>query len=405
MKTLLIHAVFATPQDPGGTRHYEIARRLVALGHEVAVVAGSRNYLTRRRAHHGVGHTGLTMTRAWSPAGRSTLARLWGFATFMISSLVASLRVRGVDVVWGTTPPLSQALSALAVARLRRIPFVLEVRDLWPDFAVQLGVLRRPAAISLARRLERTLYRNAERIVVNSPGYVEHLTRIGIPEARIIVIPNGVDPAMFDPDDAGAGVRRELGLDGRFVVAYAGAQGMANDLETVVEAAARLGEDSGTTFLIVGDGRRRESLEARARRLGTRSVRFVGAQPKERIGRYLAAADVCVATLRPIPMFALTYPNKVFDYMAAGRPTILAIDGVIRKVVEEADAGVFVPPGDPQALADAVRRYRDDRDLRRRQGSSARAYVVERFDRAEHATAFATLLESVVSPRVGDPAS
>lgn len=200
---------------------------------------------------------------------------------------------------------------------------------------------------------------------------------------------------MFDPEADGAAVRREYGLDGRFVVLYAGAHGPANDLGIVLQAADRLRDRKDIAFILVGDGKEKQNLMRQAQEMALPNVYFIPAQPKSRMPELLAAADAGLAILKDVPVFATTYPNKVFDYMAAGRPTVLAIDGVIREVVEAAEGGVFVPPGDPDALAEAVSDLADDRGRCRRLGRSARAYIEAHFERRDHVPKLEATLERV----------
>jgi len=250
-----------------------------------------------------------------------------------------------------------------------------------------MGVLRNRLLIGAAEWLERFLYCHADHIIVNSPAYVDHVQGKGIPTERVTLIPNGVETATFDPDADGATVRHELGLDARFVVLYAGAHGLANDLGTVLQAANRLRDRIDIAFVLVGDGKEKPNLvhQAEEMALYNANVYFIPAQPKSRMPEFLAAADAGLAILQDIPMFTTTYPNKVFDYMAAGRPTVLAIDGVIREVIEAAGGGIFVPPGDPVALAETVRDLADDPDRCWRMGRSARAYVKAHFERKQQA--------------------
>jgi lipopolysaccharide/colanic/teichoic acid biosynthesis glycosyltransferase len=394
MHVLLIHQAFATEQEAGGTRHYELARHLVQQGHRVTIIASSVSYLTGQvlpsvRGHRTVREQldGIEVLRTWTYAGlhRSFFTRVLSFLSFMFSSFVGALQVSNVDIVWGTSPPIFQAVTAYVVARLKRVPFVFEVRDLWPDFAIETGVLRNPLLIWASRRLERFLYHHADRLTVNSPGFIPHLRRCGVPEEKIDLVPNGVEVSMFDPTNRGEAIRQELGLENKFIALYAGAHGLANDLGTVLLAAKRLEAYPDIVFVLVGDGKERPNLICQAEELGLSNVRFVPAQPKTRMPQFLAAADVCIAILKLIPMFTTTYPNKVFDYMAAGRPTVLAIDGVIREVIEAADGGTFVQPGDSAALAEAVLRYYRDPDLRHRHGQNARSYVAAHFDRSQQA--------------------
>jgi glycosyltransferase involved in cell wall biosynthesis len=286
-------------------------------------------------------------------------------------------------------------VSAWLVALLRRRPFLLEIRDLWPEFGIDMGVLTNPFLIKLARWLEGFLYGRAAHFIVNSPAYRDYLIAKGIPEKKITFISNGVDPAMFDPQDKGEAIRQEFGLDGRFVATYAGALGQANDIPTILKAAAQVQAGDLIRILLVGDGKERLNLEKLAADMKLTNVIFTGSRPKSEMTAFLAASDVGLATLLDIPMFRTTYPNKVFDYMAAGRATILGIDGVIREVIEAADGGVFVPPGDADALAGALRQLSEEPERVKQMGDSAHRYVVEHFNRADHARQFVSLVQEI----------
>lgn len=403
MHLLIIHQAFASPDEPGGTRHYELARHLTELGHRVTIVASGLSYLTGKsavtsREEAGTqGIKGLRILRVYTIPSlhRSFVWRVVSFLTFMVTSLLGGLRASPVDLVMGTSPPLFQALSAWAVALIRRRPFLLEIRDLWPEFAIDMGVLRSRTLIAMSRRIERFLYARATHIVVNSPAYREYLRGKGVPETKISLIANGADPDMFDPAALGEGIRREFSLNGSFLVTYAGALGLANDIPTILRAADMLRDDPRIHILLVGDGKERANLELFALKQHLSNVTFAGARPKSQMREFLAAADVCVATLKDIPMFRTTYPNKVFDYMAAGRPVLLAIDGVIREVVESAGAGVYVPPGDAQSLANSVRYLVDNPRERELMSKRGRECVEKRFNRAHQSEQFGALIEKI----------
>lgn len=401
MRCLLIHQAFASPDEPGGTRHYEFARHAARRGHSFTIVASDLSYLTghstlQRRGlvtEQDFGGVRVLRVYTYPSLHKSFVWRVVSFVSFMLTSLWAALRVGPVDVVMGTSPPIFQAVSAWLIAFLRRRPFLLEVRDLWPEFAIGMGVLRNPLLITLSRRLESFLYARATRLLVNSPAYRDYLIDRGISPRKVSLIPNGVDPDMFDPEDKGEEVRDEFNLDGRFVVTYAGALGLANDIPTLLRAAERLLPEEDIHFLIVGDGKERTSLEALAEQLKLRNVTFIDARPKSQVPALLAASDAGLAILQDIPMFRTTYPNKVFDYMAAGRPTVLAIAGVIQQVVESAQGGVCVPPGDEDSLAQVILRLSRDTASAQAMGRSARSYVVEHFNRHRQADQFVNLLE------------
>ena len=404
MHILLVHQVFLSANDSGGTRHYEFARHCIDAGHRFSVVASDVNYLTGKPidAPQDQAVDAIRIVRAHMPAAihRSFWHRVVAFITFMFSSARAALRIKGVDLVMGTSPPLFQAVSAWFVSAIKRKPLLLEIRDLWPDFAIDMGVLKNPVLIWVARRLERFLYHRAAHILVNSPAYRDYLLdRHSMADTKITVIPNGVDPTMFNPAETGQAVRQEFGLEGKFLVVYAGAIGPANDIATLVRAAERLQDAPDVHLLLFGDGKDRARVEQLAAKRKLTNITFGGLRPKSQMKQVLGAADVCVATLLSIPMFTTTYPNKIFDYMAAGRPIVCGIDGVIRKVVEDADAGVFAQPGDDEAIAGAIRRLRADPEKAAAMGRRGRDYVSEHFNRAEHALQFRELAERVAGAR------
>lgn len=401
MHSLLIHQAFCLPSEAGGTRHFELAGYAVADGQRFSVVASTVSYITGDAIAPREGFEtlplGMQVLRASAPRTlrRGFAGRIWSFLVFTVTSLWSAWRVGPVDVVIGTSPPIFQTLSAWLLARLRRCRFLLEVRDLWPEFAVDMGIVKNRLVIAIARWFERWLYRRADHIVVNSPAYRRYLIDKGVAEGKITLIANGVDPEMFDPEADGAVFRDRWADRGKFVVTYAGALGLANDIPTLLRAAERLKGREDIVFWLVGEGAERARLEGLAVAWGLANVRFTGPQPKSMMKQVLAASDACVAILEDVPMFRTTYPNKVFDYLAAGRPVILGIDGVIREVVDAAGAGVFVSPGDDQALAAAVTQLEADRVAARRMGLAGRAYVVTHFSRQQHGRAFAQLLRRV----------
>lgn len=405
MHILIVHQAFCGPNDPGGTRHFEFARHLVRAGFIVTIVASDVSYLTGGRQATGLGATGgevfggVRVMRAWtlSALHRSFIWRVVSFFSFMVTSVIVAVRAPRPDVVMGTSPPIFQAVSAWAVAVLRRRPFLLEIRDLWPEFAIDMGVLRSPVLIHLSRWLERFLYGRADHLLVNSPAYRDYLLGKGIASERISLVANGADPGMFDPDARGLDFRQRWDLGERFVVTYAGALGLANDIPTLLRAAARLRDDDGIRIALVGDGKERLALGHMAAAMGLRNVIFTGAVAKAEMANVLAASDATIAILQDIPMFRTTYPNKVFDSMAAGRPVVLAIDGVIREVVERAGAGVFVPPGDDEALAEAIQSLAAAPAEARAMGARGRAEVIVRFNRHSQAEEFRELVHFMAS--------
>jgi glycosyltransferase involved in cell wall biosynthesis len=404
MHILLIHQAFAALDEPGGTRHHELARHLVLRGHRVTIIASPVSYLTgKTRTRHSrwversSDGSNITILRAYTYPSlhRSFVHRIFSFISFMVSSFLIGLGVRSVDLVWGTSPPIFQGITAWLLARLKRVPFLYEVRDLWPAFAVAMGVLRQPLLIRLSEWLEQFLYKQAKVVVVNSPGYVEHVRQRGAKQVELV--PNGAEITMFNPLDNGLAFLQQHGLQGNFIAMYAGAHGMSNDLGVMLQAAQQLLDQPQIAFVLLGDGKEKPNLIVQAKQLGLTNVHFLPPVSKTEIPAALAAADVCLAILKPIEMYKTTYPNKVFDYLAAGRPVVLAIDGVIRQVIEDAGAGIPVPPGDAAAMANAIRQLWEHPETRQQMGFSARQYVETHFDRAKLADRLAELMIEVAA--------
>ena len=403
MHILLIHQAFVALNEPGGTRHHELALHLANKGHQVTVIASPVSYLTGQAetTTPGQEYSGIEdqitilRTYTYKALHRSFVHRIFSFVSFMISSFFAGLQVKNVDLVWGTSPPIFQGVTSWALSRLKGVPFLFEIRDLWPAFAIQVGVLKHPGLIRASQWLERFLYRQADRIIVNSPGFIDHVTERGA--RQVSLIPNGVDIEMFDPYLSGHSFRQAHGLEGKYVSLYAGAHGMSNDLGVLLKAASILRDHHEIAIVLLGDGKDKPSLESKAAEMELRNVHFIPPIPKDQMRDALAAADSCIAILKPIPLYATVYPNKVFDYMAAGRPVVLAIDGVIREVVENAQAGFFTPPGDPTALADTILRLIDQREKGQEMGLNGRHYIEIHFDRSDSAKKLVKIMEEMIS--------
>ncbi|HMR99094.1 MAG TPA: glycosyltransferase family 4 protein [Anaerolineales bacterium] len=391
MNILLINQAFVSPDEPGHTRHFELAKFLQSRGHELVIVASDLNYQTGQRtvARKGIFAEqiidGVRVLRAYIyPAlHRSYFWRIVSFFSFMFSSVWTAFQVKDVDLVLGTTPPIFQAVSAWFVAWIRRKPFLLEVRDLWPEFGVSMGVLKNPLVIGLGRWLEKFLYARATHILVNSPAYKDYMIGKGVPEKKTTFIPYGTDVDMFNPQVDGSSIRAELGLQDKFMVLYAGALGQANDIDTILRAAERLKPYDKIHFVLFGDGKERPRLQNEAERKNLSNVIFAGVRPKKDMPRVVASADVCLAILQDIPMFRTTYPNKVFDYMAAGRATVLVIDGITRELIESSNGGVYVQPNDDQQLAETILDLSKNPDIVKQMGLNAREYLVKHLDRRD----------------------
>jgi len=365
------------------------------------VITSDVSYLTHRKSGAASRETIggaeiLRLPSADAVRGADFTGRAAAQLRFARQAFKAGQTIRDVDLVYGTSPPMFQAVAARSLAASRRVPFLFEVRDLWPAFAVEMGVLRNPFVITVAEWVERWLYRGAQTIVVNSPGFIQHIGEAGVSDASVTVVANGVDAQMFDPSSSGAEWRKKLAPKGGVIALYTGALGTANGLDTILDAANLLRHRSDIAFALVGDGGEASRLRTRAQELKLDSLVILDAVPKTEMKELLAAADICVATLLPLPMFATVYPNKVFDYLAAGRPTVSNIQGPIAGVISDSGGGITVEPGNAAALAAAVTQLANDPQLRNQMGRKARSHVAAHFDRRVQALHFQETAEETL---------
>lgn len=386
MRILYLHQFFITRDGVGGTRSYEFARRFVARGHHVRMLTAG----ARRETVEGIEVVGVRGGYAdyVSATGTSYARRMLAFGRFAVAACLEALRGPRPDVVLATSPPLTMAFPALLASLRWRAPLVFEVRDLWPEAPIQMGALRNPVLRWVARRLEELVYRRAVRVVALSPGIRDGVMAAG--GSRVALVPNASDLELFSPSVSGAAMRARLGVGDRFVVAYFGTMGEANDLSQVIDAAALLPE---VTFVLMGDGKLRGALEARA----GANVVFTGpAARKDEVAELAAAADCCLTIFKDVPILATNSPNKLFDTFAAGRPAVVNMDGWMRELVERNEAGLYARAGDASDLAAQIARLRSDPALAARYGENARALAEREFDRDLLASRMLAVLEEAV---------
>lgn len=405
MDVLYFHQYFATRRRTTATRSYELARRLVDRGHRVTIVSRDTRMLEAGREGRPPGRLvarervdGIDVLFLNVPYANRypTPVRLASFTAFTIAAGVAGALERRPDVVFASSTPLTIGLAGLATARLKRAPFVFEIRDLWPAVPVQLGALKSRAAIRSAEWLERRLYAGAERIVVLSEGAQQDLERRGIPRGKLALIPNASDLDVFRPGVVDEGFRGKHGLEGRFVALYAGAMGRANGLDQLVDAAVAL-RGSQVTIVALGDGGERPRLERRVRELGLENLRFLPSVAKDELAGIVGAADVTLTIFAPYPVLETNSPNKFFDSLAAGKPPVVNLDGWLRRLVEENDAGAWAPAGDPKRLAEVLTELASDSVRVERMGRNARALAEREFSRDLMAERLARVLEEAVA--------
>jgi glycosyltransferase involved in cell wall biosynthesis len=388
------------------SRTAEHARLWARAGHDVVVVTcapnhpagqiypGHANSLYRSETIDGV-----HVVRIWTfiAANEGFLFRTINYLSYAVSATLAMIWLKRPDVVVSTSPQFFCGLVGLLAKTIKRTPWVLEIRDLWPESIVTVGAMRKGFLVRGLERLEALAYRKADRIVSVTESFVPHIVAHGGTPAKVSVIKNGADLDFYVSSDDGREAKKRLGLLDRFVAAYVGTHGMAHGLDTILDAAELLIDAREIVFLLVGDGAERRRLERCKAARGLDNVVMLGQQPKAAMPGVWAATDASLILLRRDDLFKTVLPSKMFEAMAMRRPIVLGVEGEARALLEEARAGIAITPQSGEELAGAVKRLAADRELGARLGASGRAHVCEHYDRAKLATRYLDLLENAAS--------
>ncbi|HMQ14849.1 MAG TPA: glycosyltransferase family 4 protein [Phycisphaerae bacterium] len=402
MHVAYIHQHFSTQQGATGTRSYEMARRLIARGHRVTMICGVNDATARVFKISGRvnemtidGIDVKCIAEAYSNR-MGPARRIMAFLSFARTAtrLVADSRA---DLVFATSTPLTVGIPGRKGARKLGVPFVFEVRDLWPEIVIALKVLTNPVAVWYMRRLERITYHAARRIVALAPGIKDGVVRTGYPAERVAMIPNGCDLDLFRPTDAPLDDPR-FGKPGEFRLVFSGAHGLANGLDAVLDAAVELKKrgERGIRFVFIGEGGQKQRLMERSRQEGLGDlVTWHGLLPKDQLSRILPRMHVGMQILKNIPAFYYgTSPNKFFDYLSAGLPVLNNYPGWLAELIEHHRCGLAIPPDDPAAFAGAVVWMRDHPAELKDMGRRARELAEREFARDRLAAQFVEFLES-----------
>jgi glycosyltransferase involved in cell wall biosynthesis len=401
LRVTFITHYFPPEVGPAQTRLHELAKRLIAAGEAVTVVTGFPNYPAgeilpgyggKRFMEDTV--DGIRVLRTWVFATRSRgfIGRLLNYFSFPIFSLLAIRKLGPTDIIYVQSPPLFTGLAALWFSRLTRAPYIFNVSDIWPQSAIELGMLRSRLAIRLAEWLEHHIYRRATRITVPTPGILERLVARGVPRDKIFLLTNGVDTAAYNVTTRDSELAQRLGLDGHKVFMYAGLHGLAQGLDVILEA-AKLTHNPDVLYVLVGDGADKAALVAKAEAEKIANVRFLPIQPTSTLPALLNLVYATVIPLRRLDLFKAALPSKLFDSMAAGRPIVAPLWGEAAALVEAASCGLVVEPEDAHAVQEAVEKLAADPALAQKLGEQGRRYVVEHFNRDDIAKRLIKLLE------------
>ena len=373
MHILFLSDNFPPEVNAPASRTFEHCREWVRAGHKVTVITCAPNFPKgkvfegyRNRLWQRERMDGIEVIRVWSyiTANEGFTRRILDYLSYMFMAILAGPFVRRIDLVVGTSPQFFTACAAYVVSRYRRVPYVFELRDLWPESIKAVGAMRDSALIRLLERLELFLYRKAARIVCVTHSFRETLIRRGIDARRISVVTNGVDMTRFSPVPKDAELVAELGLAGKFVAGYVGTHGLAHHLETLLDAAGRLRTLPGGGvfhFILLGDGARKQALVEDAARRGLNNVTFIDSVPKDQVARYWSLLDVSVIHLRKTELFQTVIPSKLFECMGMGLPVLHGVVGESAQIVRDEGVGIVFEPENADALVAGLQRMQADK--------------------------------------------
>ena len=394
MKVLYIHQYFSTPKGTGGTRSYWIAQELLRRGHHVTMLTAGREETKR------VNVDGIDVLYVKNPPYsnyQSAPRKVWVFLSFIRNAIRVAKKEKDVDLVFATSTPLTIGYIAMRLKRSKGWPYVFEVRDLWPEFPIQIGAIRNKWAIWYLRRLERHIYERSEHVVALSPGMKEGVIKAGTPEEKVSMIPNMSKPDEFFPHEPDKEIAQQFGIDlTKFNVIHFGSMGRANGLQYIIEAAHALKKrgDDYVRFIFLGSGATEPKLRAMAKKYGLDNVAFHGRSPMKTLAEVVNCCDASITTFLNLPVLQTNSPNKLFDSLSAGKPIIVNSAGWTKDMVEKEHCGFFADPSAPHDLAAKLEFYAKETETLKEWSENARRLSIEVFDKKILSAQVAEVIET-----------
>lgn len=410
MKILFFSHYYAPEGNAPAMRVAALAERWAAAGHEVTVVTCPPNVPSgivydgyeNRRTSEVVNGVRVERVKVYLAANKGAVRRMFNFVSYGIKALLAAMRLPRPDVAIATSPQIFCGYAGVWYKRLRRVPLVVEIRDIWPESMGAVGAKIPGLAYWALERIEQAMYRSCDRLVTVGEGYQERLAEKGVLRDKMSIVMNGTDLEVYSPREKDVSILKEWNLEGRFVVSYIGTVGMACGLEVVLDAAERMaregvgGPGKDVVFVIVGDGACREALEAAAKCRGLTNVVFTGRQPKSRMADWVATSDASLVHLKGSALFTTVMPSKIFESAGCRRPIIMGVDGFAKKLVMEAGAGVDMTPESADSLVACVKTLAGDPELCRRLGANAYNNIAKVHNRDRQAIDYMNILKGIV---------
>jgi len=387
-------------------RIYDLSRSWLDMGNHVQVVTCFPNHPTGKMYPNYTPSRymseildGIKVHRNWSyiTPNKGFIKKLIGHISFLpLSLLLSNPNIARPDVVIGSSPTFFAAMAAAATGIKRNIPFIIEIRDLWPAIFVELGVLKNPFIIRILEYLEMTLYKLAVRVVTVTDSFRQNLISRGVPSSKIVTIPNGADIVYWQPVKPDVELKRKLKLEHKFVVLYIGAHGISHALGRILESAERLKQFSDIHFLFVGEGAEKSQLIRQAKRSRLENVTFLDPVDKEGVKALYSIADVCLVPLRNITLFNSFIPSKMFEMMAMGRPMVASLSGESAEIVNKSGGGIIVEPENAEAVAQAVLHFFQHPEKGQTMGDKGRKFVCKYYSRHSLAKQYVLVADEAI---------
>ncbi|MCP4274759.1 MAG: glycosyltransferase family 4 protein [Gammaproteobacteria bacterium] len=403
MRVLFLSHYFPPEVNAPATRTYEHCKEWVKQGHKVTVIScvphhpmGKAYPGYQNRFYQVEDKDGIRAIKIWTyiTANEGFVKRTWNYVFYMLMSILVAPFVGKADVVISTSPQFFNGLAGYFVSRLKRSPWVLEIRDLWPESILTVGAITNKRIIRFLEYLEMFAYRKADRIVPVTDAFKAYMIGKGIDEGKIQVITNGVNLDLYQPGETDQGLAEELGVAGKFVAAYVGTHGMAHHLETILEA-AKLCDNPDIAFVMVGEGAERKKLLTMKQEMGLDNVTMVTQLPKERMPALWSITDASLVLLKKSDLFKSVIPSKIFESMAMQCPIVLGVEGEVKGIIEQAGSGICIEPESAMELVQAVKRLQSEPDVAAKMGESGRQYVAEHYNRSVLANSFEQMMKDL----------
>ena len=407
MKILFFSHYYTPEGNAPATRVSALCERWVKAGHDVTVVTCPPNVpngiiydgYANKRTSEVINGVKVERVKLYIAANKGAVKRMFNFTSYFLKALFAAFKLPKPDVVIATSPQIFCGYVGVWYKRLRRVPLVIEIRDIWPESMGAVGAKIPWFGYWSLELIEKAMYRKCDRLVTVGHGYFDRLAEKGVPKEKMSIVMNGTDLAVYSPREKNGELLKKYGLEGKFVVSYIGTVGMACGLEVVLAAAKCFNADARTrkevVFVIVGDGACRAKLEEETKKIGLSNVVFTGRQPKSSMPDWVSSSDASLVHLKKSELFTTVMPSKIFESAGCKRPIIMGVDGYAKKLVMDAEAGLDMKPESAESLVECVKKLVDNPDLCKQLGENAYTNIAKVHNRDKQAEDYIKILEEI----------